>query len=79
MPVVKCPRVPEHACTARSAEGLCTRDIVVLDGPDAYCSYLREQNVKRAELRIVEVRNKESKGQKEFEYWNREEGGDEGD
>jgi len=69
MPVVKCPRVGEYACTAKTAEGVCTRDIVVLEGPDARCSYLYEQNVKRAELRIREIRETESKGQKVLHFW----------
>jgi hypothetical protein len=70
MPVVKCPRVPEYACTARTAEGLCTRDFVILDGPDAQCSYLREQNVKRAEISIREIRDKERQGKKITDSWN---------
>jgi hypothetical protein len=70
MPVVKCPRVGEYACTARTAGGLCTRDFVVLDGPDAHCAYLREQNIKRAELRIKEIRDMEKQGKKITEFWN---------
>jgi len=75
-PVLKCPRVSEYACVARTAEGVCTRDTVVLDGPDARCSYLHEQNVRRAGLQIVEVMRKESKGQKVVDYWDREEAGE---
>jgi len=73
MPIVKCPDLGEYACTARTAEGRCTRDTVVLDGPDARCSYLREQNVKRAELRIREIRETESKGQKVLHFWEEDE------
>lgn len=67
MPVVKCPRVGEYACTARTAEGLCTRDVVVLEGPDASCSYLHEQNVLREQLRIKEVNKGE--GKKITAFW----------
>jgi hypothetical protein len=70
MPVVKCPDLGEYACTARTAEGRCTRDIVVLEGPDAKCSYLYEQNIKRAELRIKEIRKEEGEGKKITEFWN---------
>jgi hypothetical protein len=73
MPVVKCPRVNEYACTARTADGLCTRDFVVLEGPMAQCSYLHEQNVRRAQLRIREVREEESKGQKVLHFWKEDE------
>ena len=79
MPVVKCPRVGEYACTARTAEGRCTRDFVVLEGPMAQCSYLHEQNVKRAQLQIVEVRRKEGEGKKISDYWDKEEAGERSD
>ncbi len=72
-PVVSCPQVPPHRCPARTAEGRCTRDAIVLDGPDAYCSYLREQSIRRIQLRIKEIRELEKKGVKITDFWDDEE------
>lgn len=64
MPVVSCPQVPPLHCPARTAEGRCTRDTIVLEGPDAKCSYLAEQCRRRGELRVVEVLRAEKRGER---------------
>lgn len=57
---VRC-EAPFH-CPSRTADNLCTREVVVLTSFDAHCAHGEELRFKRHELRIKEVRAQEAKG-----------------